>query len=84
MTPAAELATAKANAFLALARAKAVSASRLLAYVVLRYGVRVARRIAEQLAQLIRRAVLRLQVAYQCLQRPQQFQQQVSTFSSWR
>ena len=84
MTPTAELAIAKANAFLALARAKAVSASRLLAYVVLRYGVHVARRIAEQLVQLLRRAVLRLQLAYQCLQRPQQFQQQVNIFSAWR
>ena len=83
MTPTAELAIAKANAFLALARAKAISASRLLAYVVLRYGVQVARQIAEQLAQLVRRAVLRLQMAQQCLQRPQQFRQQVSTCSTW-
>ena len=83
MTPTAELAIARANAFVAPARAKAVSASRLLAYVVLRYGVQVARRIAEQFSQFVRRAVLRLQMAYQCLQRPQQFQQQVSTFSTW-
>ena len=73
---------ARANAFLVLARAKAVNSSRLLAYIVLRYGLHVARRIAEQLAQLVRRAVLRLQLAYQCLQRPQQFQQQVSRFSA--
>ncbi|CAK0743843.1 hypothetical protein CVIRNUC_001501 [Coccomyxa viridis] len=77
MTPTAELAIARANAFVAPARAKAVSASRLLAYVVLRYGVQVARRIAEQFSKFVRRAVLRLQMAYQCLQRPQQFQQQV-------
>lgn len=72
-----EVALAKAAALLTLARARAFSASKILVYVVLRYGVQAARKMAEMLSRSAHRALLRLQLAYHCLQRPQEIQHQV-------
>ncbi len=68
---------ARAAAILALTKAKAVHASRLLAFIVLRYGVNTARKLAAILAYVSRRVLLRLQPAYKRLQRPTDLQQQV-------
>lgn len=81
MNLAPDVAVARATAMLASAKAKAVNSTRVLAYIVLHYGVHTARRVAEVLAQLACRALLKLQLASWCLQRPHGFQQQVGTFS---
>ena len=77
MLPGHEVTVARAAAILALTKAKAVHASRLLAFIVLRYGVNTARKLAAILAYVSRRVLLRLQPAYKRLQRPTNLQQQV-------
>ena len=77
MIPGPEATVARATTLLALIKAKAVHASRLLVYIVLHYGIDAARRMAELFARMSHRILLRLRPAYRCLQRPQDLQHQV-------
>ena len=77
MLPGHEVTVARAAAILALTKAKALHASKLLAFIVLRYGVDAARKLARILAKISRIFLLRLEPAYQRLQRPINLQQQV-------
>ncbi|CAL5219319.1 g1128 [Coccomyxa viridis] len=77
MLPGHEVTVARAAAILALTKAKAVHASKLLAFIILRYGINTARKLAAILAIISRRVLLRLQPAYKRLQRPTDLQQQV-------
>ena len=63
----------------AMTKAKAVHGSKLLAFIVLRYGVDAARNLASFFARIFRRVLLSMQPAYQGFQRPTDLQQQVGT-----
>jgi len=77
MIPGPEATVARATTLVALIKAKAVHASRLLVNVLLHYGIDAARKMADLFARMSHRTLLRLRPAYRCLQRPQDLQHQV-------